>query len=251
MFGTYQSWALKASHNLVELLSAEEVSTEPTAFLLVWHKAMGAQVCVFIQCMHSNVLHTEVISVLFGISWNSFSLAADWLLSRDHTRDHTPRLKVGRGPSVDVTNAVYIVVWFCYWSCLEAESCHFRVTDLCLFEARRCFSPRKDRYYSSLWNQSVGRPKVTTIWAPQSDISLFQKQPQPVFRGFLLCITFEDIFNWISKSLLQSWHQFYWTVWAMTTMSISSKYLGNSYKWSVYFFKIQCNCDGKLFWTHA
>lgn len=69
------------------------------------------------------------------------------------------------------------------------------------------------------------RPEVTAISALQPDITVIQKQPQRQFGGFYRRATFKDILIWVWKRLLQSWHQFYLTVWGMTTKSISSKYL--------------------------
>lgn len=60
-----------------------------------------------------------------------------------------------------------------------------------LFGADGCFWESEDRCYSSLWNQSVARPEVTTISALQSDIILIQKQLQRVFGGF----TAEQLLN--------------------------------------------------------
>lgn len=81
--------------------------------------------------------------------------------------------------------------WFSFWRCTDAlelgQSFFFFLVWLillCLFEAGGCFCESEDRWYSSLWNQSVAGPEVTAISALQSDITLIQKQLRRVFGSF-------------------------------------------------------------------
>lgn len=63
---------------------------------------------------------------------------------------------------------------------------------------------------SSLWNQSVVRSAVTKV--------LYQKDTASGLRSYNRA-TVENILN----GFLQSWHQFYLTVWGITTVNVSSK----------------------------
>ena len=95
------------------------------------------------------------------------------------------------------------------------------------FWAGGCFCEGKARCYSSYWDQSVASSEDTTI-SLQSHMILLQKTAlsSKEYLEVLQYSNFEDILNFISVCILQPCRRFYLTVWGMTTMSISSKYLG-------------------------
>lgn len=96
MFGTYQSWALKASHYLVELLFAEKVSTEPTASI-----CRCACMCVFsmyaFQCIASRGYQSALQDKL-----KQFFIGRRLVVVKT---SHT-RFRVGKGQSVYVIHSM-------------------------------------------------------------------------------------------------------------------------------------------------